>query len=236
MTITVFKCIYRKTGLKLLLASVVLTNEQLAWPKESFSSFLLYFYVCYFSFLGFLAFSSDVFVDWKQNVNEVTVRLRCGEGVQRIEDVDTTFTDTHCNVSFPGKFSWILKLFQMWKHGWTCAVSIISENPPAVWLMCKHFKMFDLIQFYSLSMITFILFYFFPPDGRQWNCQLQEEIEASCSKVQYKEKGGFLHLVLHKKIPFHVWRSLKVILIRWWGDFSFHLSWIHLCFCFITGN
>ncbi|XP_013871731.1 ubiquitin carboxyl-terminal hydrolase 19 isoform X2 [Austrofundulus limnaeus] len=89
----------------------------------------------------------DAFVDWKQNVNEVTVRLRCGEGVQRIEDVDTTFTDTHCNVSFP--------------------------------------------------------------DGRQWSCQLQEEIEASCSKVQYKEKGGFLHLVLHKKIPFHVWPSLK---------------------------
>lgn len=46
---------------------------------------------------------SDVFVDWKQNVNEVTVRLRCGEGVQRIEDINTTFTDTHCHVCFPGK-------------------------------------------------------------------------------------------------------------------------------------
>ncbi|MED6270021.1 hypothetical protein CHARACLAT_005576 [Characodon lateralis] len=89
----------------------------------------------------------DVFVDWKQNVNEVTVRLRCGEGVQRIEDINTTFTDTHCNVSFP--------------------------------------------------------------DGRQWSCQLQEEIEASCSKAQYKEKGGFLHLIMHKKIPFHIWPSLK---------------------------
>ncbi|XP_017266836.1 ubiquitin carboxyl-terminal hydrolase 19 isoform X2 [Kryptolebias marmoratus] len=89
----------------------------------------------------------DVFVDWKQNVNDVTVRLRCGDGVQKIEDINTTFTDTHCNVSFP--------------------------------------------------------------DGRQWNCQLQEEIEASCSKVQYKEKGGFLHLILHKKIPFHIWPSLK---------------------------
>uniref|UniRef100_A0A8C6NTW8 ubiquitinyl hydrolase 1 n=1 Tax=Nothobranchius furzeri TaxID=105023 RepID=A0A8C6NTW8_NOTFU len=91
---------------------------------------------------------SDVFVDWKQNVNEVTVRLRCGDGVQRIEDINSTFTDTHCSVSFP--------------------------------------------------------------DGRQWSCQLQEEIEASCSKVQYKEKGGFLHLILHKKIPFHIWPSLKV--------------------------
>lgn len=89
----------------------------------------------------------DVFVDWKQNVNEVTVRLRCGDGVQRIEDINTTFSDTHCNVSFP--------------------------------------------------------------DGRQWSCQLQEEIEASCSKAQYKEKGGFLHLIMHKKIPFHIWPSLK---------------------------
>uniref|UniRef100_A0A669CUE1 ubiquitinyl hydrolase 1 n=1 Tax=Oreochromis niloticus TaxID=8128 RepID=A0A669CUE1_ORENI len=95
---------------------------------------------------------SHVFVDWKQNVNEVTVRLCCGEGVQRIEDINTTFTDTHCNVDFP--------------------------------------------------------------DGRQWSCQLQEEIEASCSKVQYKEKGGFLHLIMHKKIPFHIWPSLKVSRIK----------------------
>nr|XP_046251743.1 ubiquitin carboxyl-terminal hydrolase 19 isoform X2 [Scatophagus argus] len=89
----------------------------------------------------------DVFVDWKQNVNEVTVRLRCGEGVQRTEDINTTFTDTHCHVCFP--------------------------------------------------------------DGRQWDCQLQEEIEASCSRVQYKEKGGFLHVIMQKKIPFHNWPSLK---------------------------
>lgn len=89
----------------------------------------------------------DVFLDWKQNVNEVTVRLRCGEGVQRIEDINTTFTDTHCHVCFP--------------------------------------------------------------DGRQWSCQLQEEIEASCSRVQYKEKGGFLHVIMHKKIPFHIWPSLQ---------------------------
>ncbi|XP_075882772.1 ubiquitin carboxyl-terminal hydrolase 19 isoform X3 [Nelusetta ayraudi] len=89
----------------------------------------------------------DVFVDWKQNVNEVTVRLRCGDGVSRAEDVYTSFTDTHCHVLFP--------------------------------------------------------------DGRQWSCPLQEEIEASCSKVQYKEKGGFLHVVMQKKIPFHIWPSLK---------------------------
>ncbi|XP_061689206.1 ubiquitin carboxyl-terminal hydrolase 19 isoform X2 [Syngnathoides biaculeatus] len=89
----------------------------------------------------------DVFVDWKQNANEVIIKLRCGENVQSIEDVNTTFTDTHCHV---------------------------------------HFS-----------------------DGREWTCQLQEEIEASCSRVQYKEKGGFLLLILHKKIPIHIWPSLK---------------------------
>ncbi|XP_035596633.1 ubiquitin carboxyl-terminal hydrolase 19 isoform X1 [Oncorhynchus keta] len=89
----------------------------------------------------------DVFVDWKQNANEVTVRLRCGEGVQSVEDVTTTFTDTDCQACFP--------------------------------------------------------------DGRQWDCHLHEEIEGSCSKVQYKEKYGFLLLVMHKKIPFHSWPSLK---------------------------
>ncbi|XP_051906643.1 ubiquitin carboxyl-terminal hydrolase 19 isoform X2 [Hippocampus zosterae] len=89
----------------------------------------------------------DVFVDWKQNANEVIIKLRCGESVQKIEDVNTTFTDTHCHV---------------------------------------HFS-----------------------DGREWTCHLQEEIEASCSRVQYKEKGGFLLLILHKKIPIHIWPSLK---------------------------
>uniref|UniRef100_A0A8C7I3R5 ubiquitinyl hydrolase 1 n=1 Tax=Oncorhynchus kisutch TaxID=8019 RepID=A0A8C7I3R5_ONCKI len=44
--------------------------------------------------------------------------------------------------------------------------------------------------------------------GRQWDCHLHEEIEGSCSKVQYKEKSGFLLLVMHKKIPFHSWPSL----------------------------
>ncbi|XP_077457775.1 ubiquitin carboxyl-terminal hydrolase 19 isoform X2 [Stigmatopora argus] len=89
----------------------------------------------------------DIFVDWKQNANEVIIKLRCGESVQKLEDVNTTFTDTHCYV---------------------------------------HFS-----------------------DGREWSCQLQEEIEASCSRVQYKEKGGLLLLILHKKIPIHIWPSLK---------------------------
>uniref|UniRef100_A0A8C4ZPZ7 ubiquitinyl hydrolase 1 n=1 Tax=Gadus morhua TaxID=8049 RepID=A0A8C4ZPZ7_GADMO len=83
-----------------------------------------------------------------QNANEVIVRLRCGDGVQRAEDVRTTFTDTTCHAHFP--------------------------------------------------------------DGRQWECRLQEEIEASCSRAQYKEKAGLLLLNMHKKIPFHIWPSLMV--------------------------
>ncbi|XP_053705774.1 ubiquitin carboxyl-terminal hydrolase 19 isoform X1 [Synchiropus splendidus] len=89
----------------------------------------------------------DMFLDWKQNANDVIVRLRCGDGVNGVEDVATTFTDTHCHVCFP--------------------------------------------------------------DGRVWSCQLQEEIESSFSRVQYKEKGGVLLLVMNKKIPFHNWPSLK---------------------------
>lgn len=63
---------------------------------SSFLSFYHYFNCVFFS---------DVFVDWKQNVNEVIVRLRCGDSIQRKEDVNTSFTDKSCHVSFPGKNS-----------------------------------------------------------------------------------------------------------------------------------
>ncbi|XP_043080353.1 ubiquitin carboxyl-terminal hydrolase 19 isoform X2 [Puntigrus tetrazona] len=43
------------------------------------------------------------------------------------------------------------------------------------------------------------------PDGREWSCNLHEEIEASCSKLLYKEKTNVLQLVLHKKIPLNTW-------------------------------
>jgi hypothetical protein len=46
-----------------------------------------------------------VFVDWKQNANEVIARLRCGDGVQRVEDVTITFTDTDCQARFPGEIT-----------------------------------------------------------------------------------------------------------------------------------
>ncbi|XP_026853935.2 ubiquitin carboxyl-terminal hydrolase 19 isoform X2 [Electrophorus electricus] len=88
----------------------------------------------------------DVLLDWKQNVNEVIVRLRCGEEVLRVENVDVAFSDTACQVRFP--------------------------------------------------------------DGREWGCHLHAEIESSCSKVLYKEKGSILQLVMHKKIPLNTWPTL----------------------------
>ncbi|XP_060794167.1 ubiquitin carboxyl-terminal hydrolase 19 isoform X4 [Neoarius graeffei] len=88
----------------------------------------------------------DIFLDWKQNADEVIVRLRCGEGALKVENVDTAFSDTACQVRFP--------------------------------------------------------------DGREWSCYLHAEIESSCSKVLYKEKGSILQLVMHKKIPFNNWPTL----------------------------
>uniref|UniRef100_A0A4W4ES89 ubiquitinyl hydrolase 1 n=1 Tax=Electrophorus electricus TaxID=8005 RepID=A0A4W4ES89_ELEEL len=93
-------------------------------------------------------FCGDVLLDWKQNVNEVIVRLRCGEEVLRVENVDVAFSDTACQVRFP--------------------------------------------------------------DGREWGCHLHAEIESSCSKVLYKEKGSILQLVMHKKIPLNTWPTLMV--------------------------
>uniref|UniRef100_A0A671QPC4 ubiquitinyl hydrolase 1 n=1 Tax=Sinocyclocheilus anshuiensis TaxID=1608454 RepID=A0A671QPC4_9TELE len=43
------------------------------------------------------------------------------------------------------------------------------------------------------------------PDGHEWSCHLHEEIEASCSKLLYKEKIKVLQLVMHKKIPLNTW-------------------------------
>ncbi|XP_053498623.1 ubiquitin carboxyl-terminal hydrolase 19 isoform X1 [Ictalurus furcatus] len=88
----------------------------------------------------------DIFLDWKQNADEVIVRLRCGEGALKVENVDSAFSDTACQVRFP--------------------------------------------------------------DGREWSCHLHAEIESSCSKLLYKEKGSILQLVMHKKIPFNNWPTL----------------------------
>ncbi|XP_067908310.1 ubiquitin carboxyl-terminal hydrolase 19 isoform X2 [Heterodontus francisci] len=88
----------------------------------------------------------DLFVDWKQNADEVIVKLKPGEGSLKVDEVDAAFTDTECVVTLP--------------------------------------------------------------DGRKWSCQFHEDIESSCSKLQYKEKGNLLQLIMPKKIPLHTWPSL----------------------------
>ncbi|XP_072928069.1 ubiquitin carboxyl-terminal hydrolase 19 isoform X2 [Hemitrygon akajei] len=90
--------------------------------------------------------SDDLFVDWKQNADEVIVKLKPGEGNLKVEEIDAAFTDSDCIITLP--------------------------------------------------------------DGRQWSCQFHEEIESSCTKLQYKEKGKFLQLVMPKKIPLYTWSSL----------------------------
>ncbi|XP_030064246.1 ubiquitin carboxyl-terminal hydrolase 19 isoform X2 [Microcaecilia unicolor] len=90
--------------------------------------------------------SNDMLIDWRQNSDEVIVKLNPGVGTLKLEDVDAAFSDTDCLVKLP--------------------------------------------------------------DGRQWSCNFYEEIEGSCSKVQYKERGNILQLVLHKKIPLHKWPGL----------------------------
>uniref|UniRef100_A0A672MBB1 ubiquitinyl hydrolase 1 n=1 Tax=Sinocyclocheilus grahami TaxID=75366 RepID=A0A672MBB1_SINGR len=90
----------------------------------------------------------DLFVDWKQNVYEVIVRLNCEDaGVLRVEDIDYAFSDSACHIRLP--------------------------------------------------------------DGREWSCHLHEEIEASCSKLLYKEKIKVLQLVMHKKIPLNTWPTFR---------------------------
>uniref|UniRef100_A0A8C9WJV4 ubiquitinyl hydrolase 1 n=1 Tax=Scleropages formosus TaxID=113540 RepID=A0A8C9WJV4_SCLFO len=113
----------------------------------------------------------DVQFDWRQNANEVIVKLRSGDGILKAEDVNAGFSDTACQVRFP--------------------------------------------------------------DGRQWSCHLHAEIEGSCSKVQYKEKGSYLQLVMPKKIPFNPWPSLMV---RDWGLKLSPLNWRPLCCLMIWGQ
>lgn len=45
---------------------------------------------------------AEVLLDWKQNADEVMVKLRVGAGPLRLEEVDAAFTDTDCVVRFPG--------------------------------------------------------------------------------------------------------------------------------------
>lgn len=44
----------------------------------------------------------DLLLDWKQNANEVIVKLSLGSGALKTEEVETSFTDATCVVKLPG--------------------------------------------------------------------------------------------------------------------------------------
>lgn len=44
----------------------------------------------------------ELLLDWKQNADEIIVKLNLGSGALKVEDVDAAFTDTDCVVKLPG--------------------------------------------------------------------------------------------------------------------------------------
>lgn len=44
----------------------------------------------------------ELLLDWKQNADEIIVKLNLGSGSLKVEDVDTFFTDTDCVIKLPG--------------------------------------------------------------------------------------------------------------------------------------
>lgn len=47
-------------------------------------------------------FFLELLLDWKQNADEIIVKLNLGSGSLKVEDVDTFFTDTDCVIKLPG--------------------------------------------------------------------------------------------------------------------------------------
>lgn len=45
---------------------------------------------------------AELLLDWKQNADEIIVKLNLGSGALKVEDVDAAFTDTDCVVKLPG--------------------------------------------------------------------------------------------------------------------------------------
>lgn len=67
----------------------------------------------------------ELLLDWKQNADEIIIKLNLGSGALKAEDVDAAFTDTDCVVKLPGmEIEQLLQAFlhwdlaQLWaKHG-----------------------------------------------------------------------------------------------------------------------
>uniref|UniRef100_A0A8D0H0W9 CS domain-containing protein n=1 Tax=Sphenodon punctatus TaxID=8508 RepID=A0A8D0H0W9_SPHPU len=54
----------------------------------------------------------DMLVDWKQNANEVIVKLNVGGGALKVEEVEAAFTDTDCVIKLPGDRQWSCQFYE----------------------------------------------------------------------------------------------------------------------------
>uniref|UniRef100_A0A669P3L7 ubiquitinyl hydrolase 1 n=1 Tax=Phasianus colchicus TaxID=9054 RepID=A0A669P3L7_PHACC len=51
-------------------------------------------------------------LDWKQNADEIIVKLNLGSGSLKVEDVDTFFTDTDCVIKLPDGRQWSCQFYE----------------------------------------------------------------------------------------------------------------------------
>ncbi|NWU89134.1 UBP19 hydrolase, partial [Upupa epops] len=54
----------------------------------------------------------ELLLDWKQNADEVIVKLNLGSGALKVEDVNADFTDTDCVVKLPDGRQWSCQFFE----------------------------------------------------------------------------------------------------------------------------
>uniref|UniRef100_A0A663LUD5 Ubiquitin carboxyl-terminal hydrolase 19 n=1 Tax=Athene cunicularia TaxID=194338 RepID=A0A663LUD5_ATHCN len=54
----------------------------------------------------------ELLLDWKQNADEIIVKLNLGSGALKVEDVDAAFTDTDCVVKLPDGRQWSCQFFE----------------------------------------------------------------------------------------------------------------------------
>uniref|UniRef100_A0A8C9G8S9 Ubiquitin carboxyl-terminal hydrolase 19 n=1 Tax=Pavo cristatus TaxID=9049 RepID=A0A8C9G8S9_PAVCR len=54
----------------------------------------------------------ELLLDWKQNADEIIVKLNLGSGSLKVEDVDTFFTDTDCVIKLPDGRQWSCQFYE----------------------------------------------------------------------------------------------------------------------------
>ncbi|NXP71650.1 UBP19 hydrolase, partial [Ramphastos sulfuratus] len=54
----------------------------------------------------------ELLLDWKQNADEIIVKLNFGSGALKVEDVDAFFTDTDCMIKLPDGRQWSCQFYE----------------------------------------------------------------------------------------------------------------------------